>query len=232
MNRYTSSRIKIEKIDLVTADDKAKVMPLLAEVAKPSYQDSMAVLTRDMKHCNKLYLARLEDDGTLLCFFMTAWNIFSIKNSKIPTIYMGLCTTSQQTKNTGIYRLLFHAFITDARRWEQQHSKSFLLWYTTASPSAFYGGNLLYANHEPTLDGKYTSDGAAMVEAICMQKKWSAHLGKHPFVLHGIVPETRYSEQELARIQTLTNKKNFTLFSQLNIDETKGDRLLCICRIP
>ena len=62
--------------------------------------------------------------------------------------------------------------------------------------------------------------------------KWPGLTKGHPFVLKGVAEKTRYSAIETARISEIVKKKNFTLFSDLGIDETNGDRMMRICRVP
>ena len=56
------------------------------------------------------------------------------------------------------------------------------------------------------------------------------HYPENPFILKNVIA-SRYSPDERMRIRRIEQRHNFTLFHDLGIDESKGDRLLRYCII-
>jgi predicted GNAT family N-acyltransferase len=203
----------------------------LKEITAPSYEDPTAMIKRDLSHCNKLYLGH-NPDGKLVTFFMVGWEPILFKGKYIPSVFLGLSATCQDCKNSGIVRTLYQRFVLDAQAWEEAHQQRLLLWYTTATPAVFHATNIIFSENEPYINGHYTNEGADYAIAIRHHMKWPAFEGEHPFVVKGIAKNTRYSALERARIEHIVKTKNFTLFAELGIDETQGDRMVRIGRIP
>ncbi|MBL0941234.1 MAG: hypothetical protein IBJ00_00660 [Alphaproteobacteria bacterium] len=203
----------------------------LKQITLPSYKDPTAMMNRDLNHCNKLYLAR-EADESLIAFFMVGWEPILFREQLISSVFLGLGVTRQDKKSTGLIRFLFSRFIYDARKWEERHPKKLLLWYTTATPSIFYIFNQMFSDNQPRADGSYDEEGKELALAIRNHMHWPIYSGDHPFVIKGIAKKTRYSTVERERIESIIKAKNFNLFKELEIDETQGDRMLRICRVP
>jgi hypothetical protein len=202
------------------------------ELIEQSYEDPTALITREFEHCDTLYLAENEND-ILVAFFMVAWETVNVGGEMLPTVYLGLSATSEDTKNTGIVRQLYSNFILVGARWEQSTGRRLLLWGTTATPSAFYAAQTLFAEVQPDMEGRYSQEAAEIALHLHQRMGISARVdGAHPFVLRNIATNTRYSQKELARIELIRTKKKFRLFDDLRISERDGDRLLLICRIP
>lgn len=203
----------------------------IKEITAPSYEDPTALIMRDLNHCNKLYLGR-ESNGKLVTFFMVGWETILLDKKPIQTVFLGLSATREDQKDSGIVRHLYQRFVTDAQAWEEAHQQRLLLWYTTATPSVFYAANLTFSENQPHDDGSYTEDGKAYVLALRKYMGWPFFIEGHPFVVKGIAEKTRYSYAEKKRINYIVKRSNFSLFTDLNIDETNGDRMLRICRVP
>lgn len=202
----------------------------IERLVAPSYEDPTALIAREFEHCDTLYLARNEND-CLISFFMVAWEGIKIRNALAPSVYLGLSATSQDTKNTGIVRQLYTNFISDGADWERRNNCRLLLWGTTATPSAFFAVQTLFAEAQPDLEGGFSFEAAEIALHLRQQLCFSVDR-LDPFVLRGVALNTRYSPKELARIDLICKKRNFLLFERLGINERNGDRLLFICRIP
>ncbi|MGH9752601.1 MAG: hypothetical protein ACREA2_07440 [Blastocatellia bacterium] len=175
-------------------------------------EDPTALITREFEHCDTLYLAKTEND-VLAAIFMVAWETIDIGGKLLPTVYLGLSATSEDTKNTGIVRELYSNFISDGARWEQNTGCRLLLWATTATPSAFYAAQTLFAEVHPDFKGKYSQEAAEIALRLHQQMGISTRIdGTHPFVVHNVATNTRYSQIEIARIELISTKKNFLLF--------------------
>lgn len=207
---------------------RCEILDLMA----PSYEDPTALLTRDLTHCNTLYLAR-DDDGRLACFFLVAWEPLEVKGQKtLPSLFMGVSAVRQDVKNAGLAGRVYLRCILDALQWEREWCQKLILWSTTATPTVYLAAHTFLAETEPRLDGSYSPSGSEIALAI-RRKFWpQLEIGGHPFVLKDVALNTRYSRQELERADCVRQAKSFSLFHELRIDQAEGDRLLFIARTP
>ena len=201
----------------------------IRELVTPSYVDPSALLARELAHCDTLY-ARRGDDGRLQTFFLTANERIETPLGPIPTVYLGLSAARADLKNTGVVRSVYVRFLDAAAAWEQATGERLLLWYTTATPSAYHASRLLFTGGEPSLNGEFSEEGAKI--ALALRRRLGVVDHDHPFVLPEIATNTRYSPAEVARIDRVVTKSGFTLFRRLDIEEKRGDRLLAIARVP
>jgi hypothetical protein len=202
---------------------RSEILSLLA----PSYEDPTALLEREVAACDTLYTDR-DPDGKLKCFFMVGWQDLSIGGAHQNLAYLGLSGASVDVKNTARVRGLYDKFNSEAVQWERDQGQTLVLWFTTASPSAYYAGANVFDKAEPFLDGTYSKWGLQVVCAIRERQGYGNSC--HPFVAKSVALATRYSLPELERIQRICSKSNFQLFEQLAVDERGGDRLLVVCR--
>ncbi|MBL0941232.1 MAG: hypothetical protein IBJ00_00650 [Alphaproteobacteria bacterium] len=222
----------IKSLERVEFADDQTLIQELQELTSPSYEDPSAMINRDLNRCTKLYLLR-EKGGKLISFFMVGWEPLMFRGKSIQSVFLGLSATCQDKKNSGIVRTLYQRFILDAQTWQKKNSSKLLLWYTTATPSVIHATNTIFVENEPYMDGSYSCEGKELALAIKEKMGWeAAGQGDHPFVLKRVAEATRYSYQERERIRKILEKYHFRLFEQLGIDETHGDRLLRICRVP
>jgi hypothetical protein len=203
----------------------------IRDVLAPSYLDASALLDREVAHCETLYLAT-DEDRRLSAFFMVAWESITVGGVNLPSVYMGLSAAREDLKSTGHVRDLYAMFVSDAATWQRITGRTLVLWYTTATPSAYLAASAMFDNVEPRPDGTYSERAARIAAAITSAAYPGVESNGHPFVLSAAAPNTRYSERERIRIDGLCQKKGFTLFTILGIDESKGDRLLSICSVP
>jgi hypothetical protein len=220
--------------ELITLDGQTlrndiTLMAKLYELAEPSYQDPTAVIQRESNCCTHLYL--LLRNNSISAFYLCAYELVRHQAKLIPMIYMGLCVSNQADKNSGLFYHLLNKMQQDGLAWQKEQEHDVLLWYTTATPSAYHAASQIFSDHMPRIDGSYSVETEEYAIAIRKHMGWSIPQG-HPLVLPGVAVGTCYSEQELNRIAAICQRKNFSLFNNLGIDETKGDRLLGICRLP
>jgi len=203
----------------------------IAELVAHSYLDATALLERELAHNDLLYYIR-DDEGRLATFFMVARECLHVDRRPTPSVFLGLGATSQRTKGSGLVRQLYRAFLTEARGWEQALDRPLLLWATTATPSAYYGAGLVFADLQPRPDGSFTAEGAAIANVL--RRRYGLgplDAGGNPFVMHDVATGTRYSPEEEARIEAICREKRFDLFEKTGVDQRNGDRLLVICRV-
>jgi len=221
-------------IELITGDElryNAWLRTELALIAAPSYDDATAILAREVADCTHLYIGR-DTAGLLAGFFMTSRDYLTADHG-LPLVHVGWSATRHDLKNSGATMALFERCITDTQAWEKQLGRRALLWSTTASPTIYLGVSRFLAEVEPRRDGSYSADGARHAQLLRQRLGASAMAeGEHPFAVRGIATGTRYSADERERIARVCDRKQFSLFEQLGIDETNEDRLIFIARTP
>ena len=204
----------------------------VANLVAPSYVDATAMLAREFEKNTTIYLLR-DEAGVLVSFLMVGWGEIPAETGPVPSVYVGLSATSQGTKGSGQVRQVYQAFIEDAAEWERATGRRLLLWGTTATPSAYHAVNLIFAGVDPRADGAYSSEAVTHVPALRQALGvGSPGHDEHPFVLHGAAENTRYSDAEYSRITAIARRNGFDLFDRLGVDERRGDRLLCVGRVP
>jgi len=203
----------------------------LRDILQPSYVDARPLLTRELVHCDTLYLYR-DAFGQPESFFLVAWEVLLVGAEQVPTAYLGLSATRQDTKNSAIVRELYAAFLREAAAWERHSGQPLVLWFTTATPSVCLVAYTMFANAEPRAEGSFTERGATIAATIRSRLGLPATEGTHPFVLKGVAGSTRYSAGERERIHLISAKRNFTMLQDLGGYEECGDRLLYVCYVP
>jgi hypothetical protein len=209
----------------------------ILQLVQPSYEDPAGVLAREFEHCDTIYLAR-DDDDNLVAFFMVAWETLTFKGESLPTVYLGWTGASESARAAkvvwqGFYEQLYGSFMSDALDWEKKSGRRLLFWGTTATPSGYFALQRGFVELEPRIDGTYSAEGAEIARHLQHRMGTTNQEGEsHPFVLHGVAKDTRYSQKETERIEQICRKKGLTLFKELGVEERNGDRLLFICRLP
>lgn len=203
----------------------------ITQLAAPNYEDSSAILERELAHCTHLYLAR--HDHKLVSFFMVAYEHLSLDGAAPaprPALYLGLSAAQHTAGGAAAVMRLYGQVIADAMRREHENGDKLLIWSTTASPMIYTVMQRYLADVEPRSDGAYSSRGETVARSIA---RWlHANAGAHPFVLSAYASKTRYAPAERARIDLTLRAQRFDLFRNLSIDESAGDRLLIIAATP
>jgi hypothetical protein len=227
----TSEKLYIKKISRSLLISNSELCKLIFDLVSPSYVNVNAIIKRELSYCDQVYLG-YDGSSNLITFFMVGRDDIKINDQATPTYYLGLSATSSSTKNSGLVRLLYQAFINDIQQLEEEIGQRVILWHTTATPSAFHAVNLLFVENEPSEDGSYSNKSEIIALAIRHKKGWGTTNLRHPFILHGVAHNTLYSTQEAERLRNICLKKKFTLFNELGINERQGDRLLRISYVP
>ncbi len=221
-------------IELIPGDElrrNAWLRTELALIAAPSYDDATAILAREVADCTHLYIGR-DTAGLLAGFFMTSRDYLTADQG-LPLVHVGWSATRHDLKNSGATMALFERCIVDTQAWEKQLGRRALLWSTTASPTIYLGVSRFLADVEPRRDGSYSADGAHYAQLLRARLGAPALAdGEHPFAVRAIATATRYSPSERERIARVCDRKQFSLFDQLGIDESREDRLIFIARTP
>ena len=209
----------------------------ILQLVQPSYENPAAVLAREFEHCDTIYLAR-DDEDNLVAFFMVAWQTMMLKGEAVPAVYLGWTGASERARASGavkreFYAQLYGRFMSDAVNLEKKAGRRLLFWGTTATPSGYFALQMAFVEIEPQIDGTYSAEGAEIARHLQRRMGVVNHASEsHPFVLHGVATDTRYSAKEVERIELICRNKGFSLFKELGVEERNGDRLLFICRLP
>ncbi len=204
----------------------------IRNVVAPSYEDASSILSREFIDCNSVYIGR-DSSGSLVCFYLTTWELINSEKNKFHAVHLGLSATRQDTKGIGYIAALYAKCVQDAIEWEKIHQKQLILWSTTASPIVYLAVNRFLRDTEPRIDGSFTPEGKAIANELRLHLRVPyAHPDSHPFVLKGIAKGTKYSLEESHRLEKIKNKKKFSLFDKLGVKENHEDRILFIARTP
>ena len=190
----------------------------------PSYCDPRSLLLREVEHCDTLYIAR-DADQCLSAFFLVAWESLVVGGRPLPAVYMGLSAAREDTKNTGQIRELYAQFLGEAAEWQEATKQRLVLWFTTATPSAYLAAAALFGGLQPRTDGGYSVDSVLVAASIRQRYYTSSSRPAHPFVLPNVAGDTRYSESERDRIARVCERKRFTLLADLGVNESDGARV-------
>ncbi len=206
--------------------DSPDIVATLKEIIAPSYEDFTAILNRELKYNDTLYLG-IDSARKPCCFFMTAWQTLKlVDTTPLRVLYLGLSAAGQDTKGGGHIADLWWASRSDMMAWVRETGSQLVVWGTCATPSAYRAVAEMVNRLEPDLHGNYSSTGRAIAQTVCEHMGWHRHLTIHPFVLKGVAEATHYSAAERQRIAHIT--RGFTLLGRLGIEEPQGDRLLFV----
>lgn len=207
------------------------LMTAVTAVAAASFYDDVGRLDRELARCDTLYLSR-DERGAVACLFLVAWETLDVNGATHPALYTGLSVARPDLKGTGATVRLYKRCVEDAQEWERRHRQRLTVWGSTATPSVFFAAQRLFVGTQPDGAGNYTEGAARVARAITRRLGLCLAPGAHPFVFHGVAAGVRYTDDERRRIATVCRAKRFTLFEQLGVDETRGDRLLFVAAVP
>jgi hypothetical protein len=206
-----------------------KLMNNIINMIEPNYEDPRPLVVREFNRCDTLYLVKSDHEKIIGCL-MASWEKLT---NEIQSVYLGLGMVKQNVKNTGILKLLFTEFIKDAQKWKIQNQQPLIIWATTATPFAYFAITRLFESVEPSFDGTYSENSKFIAALIRKRMNWCSVTSiQNPFVINRATRDTYYSEEERKRITQVEKDKNFSLFSRLNINEARGDRLLLVFQVP
>jgi hypothetical protein len=206
----------------------ASVQELTAE----SYGNPETILEQACKRNTHVYLCY--SSTVLIGFFMTGWSLspFGIQKTDVPIAYVGLTVVANRQKGRGIGTLLFKSFLTEGKHLQEKVGGTHFFWFTTASPQFAKGWWNLTGDIAPTRSGEFDDQFREMLKHISgafgMDRYASA---EHPFLFRGCT-KVRYSEHEIQRLDRIFSERREHLFTKYDVDETRGDRLLFIGKIP
>ncbi len=218
----------IVKVALTTALADTETRQSIEEIARATYSNAAVLLEQEYKKNNEVYLFR--EDGTVLGFFMVGWS--RVPGMEGSTVFLGLSCVSAGLRGRGTGKVLYQAFLDDARLRHALTKEPIVWWAHTATPAAVNGFFRLAEGFSPRPDGSHQMSHLAHLDRI------ESHYGitpyrceTHPFVLRGYA-KARYAEEEVGRIKTFKEGDGYDgLLARFHIDETAGDRLMLVGHI-
>ncbi len=198
----------------------------ISELLAPSYINTDTLLERELAHNKIIYFTR-DTQNKLSSFFMTNYDEVNGKT----VCYMGLLAVADNHKGKDLAGPILYWHIQKTKSLEKKLGYSIWCWATTATTSVYQITKNFSKNVEPQFNGTYSNDGLDK----CMQIKNHYNLNissSHPFVIKEIAKGTQYSAKEKEHIYEYTQKRKFELFNQLQVNESKGDRLILIIDLP
>ncbi len=200
----------------------------LFELTRPNYIDNSSVLTREIKHCNEIYLL-YNGENELVAFFMINFE----KVDEIDTFYLGLSGCRNDYKGFGLAKCLWTEFFIDCKHKEKRVGTKILCWWTTASPIPFKWFNDNIESCEPNTRGDISAFGLNVITKIAALKFKHIYIDSSvPFILRGVAAQTNYSCAERERLDKVCDELQLTAFERFPIDEANGDRYLMIGYAP
>lgn len=193
-------------------------------------------------------------DRLLVAFFIVVWHALptvpaihgsvSQQPAHIMAVYMGLSATHSRFANTGVVLSLYASLAEDVLEWEARHRRRVIIWCTSATPSVFHALKLVTKDANPKHDGSYNEAEVPYALAVQQYLHYTRklmdaptfvsndhHSSNHPFRLAG-AGLAEYSAAERRRIIKLKQKHPMILFDKLDVDESRRDRVLFLCRSP
>jgi hypothetical protein len=198
----------------------------IRDLLAPSYKDARSVLDRELENNTVAYLLK-DDAGELEAFFMVGWDRPPVV-SGMPAVYLGLSACREEDKGRGLTIRLYRQFIRDAAAWEAAHQQRLLLWATTAHPLILAVFYRFFDVLAPQPDGVCTDEISRLAWELRGQLKEPYRVGTHPLIFRGVATATQYSDGEFDRLEASRSQLERDLFSEWDISERRGDRLLLL----
>jgi len=195
----------------------------------PSYKNAGSHITKDIEICDELYYINSSSDGKMIAFFMVGYHLVE----GVPHCYLGLSACAHEFKSTGIVKNLYLQFQRDCRVKQSELKRPIICYCTTATPIVFSAFHRLFIDTQPSFDGRCTEQAKSGMLKIIRRKYPDALFdpGK-PFILRQAAKNISYSDAEKERINAIEQKLGITIFSENEINEAQGDRILMFGYVP
>lgn len=199
---------------------------IILKIIKTSYENPIQLLKRAYQNNNIIYIAK--QCGDIVGFYMTGETLCD-NGQKF--IYIGLSGVKESAKNAGIGKKLYINHMEELSIRQHKEGKDIFCWATTASPSVLLAMTKIFEGVSPNQNGEYSQEARKNLITISKAKGITLN-SSFPFLIKELASETRYSIEEKYRISKYAKKRGFTLFDKIGLDESKGDRLIFIAKVP
>ena len=198
-----------------------EVFEALARLLGPGSGPGRAVLEHELLRCDLLYLA-CDAEGP--CAFLLAARVrLPVGPERRQARYLGL---SVARSDRGAESVL-ERFTADARDEEESRGVRLVLFTAASSPLAVRTAQAFWADVQPAPDASFRAEVLPVADAA---RAWLGATGsvERPFVL----PRLSGGGVDWRRRLDDTNSPAGDLFRRLGIEQSEGDRLLLLCRVP
>jgi hypothetical protein len=226
----TNGLISLHSLDSVreSAEQSAAIEAITAE----NYANPEVLLAQEYHKNDRVYLYH-DEENVIRGFFMVGWSRLVCGAKETDSVFLGLSSITNSHKGRGAGGLLYRAFFRDALEREAMSGFVVRWWAHTATPAVPRACWQFIPDIAPMPDGTYSPENLAYVG--CLQERYGLSpyvCSQHPFVLRAYA-KARYSTLEQQRIRESGLKgKGFDLLAGLGVDESKGDRLMLVGRVP
>lgn len=196
----------------------------------PYYLNPADLFNRELNHNSHAYLVSCQNK--IKAFFMVSWNENQIGLNGKKIVYLGLSCSDIGSSNQNLASKAYLNFTVDAYNFENENNLELILYGTTATPVILLVLPKFWDRVKPAYDGSFDAEDKEIIEKIKTSVNLDDFSTSHPFVLKEQGCNTKYSQNEEKRLNSIETKFKLTLFKKLGIDENKGDRLLILCSVP
>jgi hypothetical protein len=203
------------------------------------HDDSLSIFRERIRASNGLHY-RIDEYENLLGFFLVSYSGMTLSDRQVNTMFCGPMITDDRVKGTGLISVpLFVAAMQEAKRREivpgnEEHRNETIVWGIGAVSTSLKGMYRYLHDVNPRPDGSYSDDSICVASALrkgLLPTEESSD--GHPFFLkHFFKGRLVYRQDELARIRTSSNNRQSAVFSLLGFEESQGDGILFIGKLP
>ncbi len=219
--------------------DKQLIQQMESLHSKAFDEESLQIFRKRIQASNGLHY-RMDAHGNLLGFFLVTYSEIVINDQSLNTMFCGPMITDDHVKGTGLISVpLFVAAMQEAKRREViprevAQSKGTIVWGIGAVSTSIKGMYRYLHDVNPRPDGSYSDDSIPIVSELRGELLLSKTLSDgHPFFLKNFFKgRLVYRPDELTRIRTSFNNRRSAVFSLLGFDESQGDGILFIGKLP
>jgi len=197
----------------------------LARLVAPSYAPGCAVLADEILRCDLLYLAT--DAEGPRAFLLVARVRLPVGPERREARYLGLSGAADERSGAAVLA----RFTADAQNEEEARGSRLLLFTTTATPFGVRNAHAFWSDVQPAPNGSFREELLPQADAA---RAWLGASGcaERPFVLSRLARGVRHSAAERRRILDESRGETGELLRRLEIEESRGDRLLLLCSLP
>lgn len=223
--------MNIEK--LTDYHGNAELLNEIEELLAPSYalpgSFVMRGITGPIPGIETQLLLFRDEAGKLAAFCKFGYHM----SDDTACLYIGLTAVHPNYKDQGLGRQLWEKLFQECRRLELGAGQRFLVYLTTANPSAFAWFARALTEAAPMADGDCDAAGLQLLRGIAATQYPQATCdAATPYLLRGAAPGVRYSESEYQWVKKLAARDTNSFFNSLTLDERNGDRLLLVGYAP
>jgi hypothetical protein len=212
--------LQIERLGKQEFGCDLELQSRIASLLRPYYTNPEAIVRFQVEFNDTLYVGSKSD--SIICFFFTGKHLVPGVG---PTVYMGQSCVSEKHLGHGLSMLLYRACCDEMQKIEEGGEDRTVAWAKTASSRVLMNLLRVFPRVCPSLSGEYSANDLGIAHKLISYAGYKSSAEGHPLVLRG-ASQMRYQEQERARGSQAVGQLPW--WSDLALDEAKGDRLLLL----